>query len=418
MPALLDSPRPTDPTDPFDPEYCRQMIGDLLAPISEHWFRSRIVGAERIPADGPLILAANHSGNAFPHDGIYLDAELWRRDGMRPEAKFRTVYEAELSFVWWMRPFGLDNFWRRGGGVDMTFDNFERLIQRKDRILYFPEGVPGIGKGFNRRYQLQQFKTSFVLLAARHRVPVLPVHIINAEWIHPFGYTFPGLDRLMQAVFRVPFLPLPIGLLAIALPWMWYMAFPANLTFVVGEPIDVATLVREEGITELDRPDRGRLRRVAERIRTRMQAELDQFVGVHGRRPWAIRTLFPALRQAKGKLGSIFPWGWPLAFIRDERDRQRPPARNRLHAVLRDWDLIGFYLPFGWPLLSLARAFRRPPYGYRGMTAAEVKEAQGNFLWRLSERPLPPRSGAENAALPPFERAGSPVPLRTPRVPA
>jgi 1-acyl-sn-glycerol-3-phosphate acyltransferase len=417
MPQLPD-PSPSAGTDPFDPEYCRRVIGDLLAPISDHWFRSRIIGAERIPHDGPVILAANHSGNAFPHDGIYLDAELWRRDRMRPEAKFRTVYEAELSFVWWMRPFGLDNFWRRGGGVDMTFDNFEQLIRRGDRILYFPEGVPGIGKGFNRRYQLQPFKTSFVLLAARHRVPVLPIHVINGEWIHPFGYTFPGLDRLMQAAFRVPFLPLPIGLLAIMLPWMWYMAFPANLTFVVGEPIDVPTLVRDEGITELDHPDRAQLRRVAERIQSQMQAELDHYVGIHGRRPWHVRTLLPALRQAKGRLGRIFPWGWPLAFIREDRDRRRPPARNRLHGLLRDWDLIGFYLPFGWPILSLARAFRRPPYGYRGMSAAEVREAQGNFLWRLSERPLPPKPNPESTVPPPRESAAPSRPLTAPRVPA
>jgi hypothetical protein len=157
---------------------------------------------------------------------------------------------------------------------------------------------------------------------------------------------------------------------------------------------------------------------VADKIRIRMQAELDQYAAVHGRRPWALRSLLPALRQAKGKLGTIFPWGWPLAFIRDERDRRRPPARNRLHAVLRDWDLIGFYLPFGWPLISLARAFRRAPYGYRGMSAAEVKEAQGNFLWRLSERPLPPRPRAEGLAQPRFEPAASPVPIRAPRVPA
>ena len=165
-----------------------------------------------------MILAANHSGNAFPHDGIVLDAALWCRDGMRPSLKFRTVYEPELTQVWWMRPFGIDDFWRRGGGVDMTFDNFERLIERGERVLYFPEGVPGIGKGFNRRYQLQPFKTSFVLLAGRHRVPVYPVYAINAEWVHPFGYCFPPLDRLMQRVFHVPFLPLPIGLLACVIP--------------------------------------------------------------------------------------------------------------------------------------------------------------------------------------------------------
>ncbi len=153
-----------------------------------------------------------------------------------------------------MRPFGLDNFWRRGGGVDMTFDNFERLLERGERVLYFPEGVPGIGKGFNRRYQLQRFKTSFVLLAARHRVPVYPVHIINAEWVHPFGYTFPPLDRLMQRVFHVPFLPLPIGILAIIFPWMWYLAFPCRMVFVIGEPIDVPGLLWLEGDHRLRQP--------------------------------------------------------------------------------------------------------------------------------------------------------------------
>lgn len=390
MPSRQEAP-PAPVHDPFDPEFSRRCIGRVISPISEHYFRSQLLGVERIPRKGPLILAANHSGNAFPHDGIYLDAELWRRDGFASAAKFRTVYEAELSLAWWMRPFGLDNFWRRGGGVDMTFDNFERLIQRGERILYFPEGVPGIGKGFNRRYQLQTFKTSFVLLAARHQVPVYPVHIINGEWIHPFGYTFPGLDKVMQRVFMVPFLPLPIGLLAIIFPWMWYMAFPARLIFVVGQPIDVPALVREEGITDLDQPDRNQLRRVARKIRQQMQGELSGLVAIHGRRPWQLATLWQELRKCRGQWGRILPWGWPLTFIREERNQERPPARNRLHAILRDWDLIGFYLPFGWPLLSLARAFRRPPYGYLGLTRAERREKQGNFIWRLRDRPLPPR---------------------------
>ncbi|HTO73622.1 MAG TPA: 1-acyl-sn-glycerol-3-phosphate acyltransferase [Gemmatimonadales bacterium] len=390
VPRPVEVP-PAPAADPFDPGFTRRCIDNVLTPISEHYFRCELRGADRIPPEGPLILAANHSGNAFPHDGIYLDSALWRRDGFAPAAKFRTVYEAELSLVWWMRPFGLDNFWRRGGGVDMTFDNFERLIQRGDRILYFPEGVPGIGKGFNRRYQLQTFKTSFALLAARHRVPVYPVHIINAEWIHPFGYTFPGLDHLMQRLFKVPFLPLPIGILAIIFPWMWFMAFPAHLVIVVGEPIDVPALAREEGITDLDRPDRGQLSRVAAKVRRKMQAELSALVAAHGRRPWDLASLWQELKKCRGQRGRLLPWGWPLAFIRTERNHERPPARNRLHAILRDWDLIGFYLPFGWPLLSLARAFRRPPCGYRGLSRAEIRERQGNFLWKLCERPLPAR---------------------------
>ena len=381
--------RPALPrSDPFDPDYSRALERDTLGPVMRHYFRARLIGAERLPRDGPLIVAANHSGNAFPHDGIVLDAALWRYDGMVPSRKFRSLFEHELTLVWWMRPFGLDDFWRRGGGVDMTFDNFARLLERKERVLYFPEGVPGIGKGFHRRYKLQPFKTSFVVLGARHNAPIYPVYVINGEWVHPFGYPIPWLDRIMQRVFHVPFLPLPIGLLAVIFPWMWYLAFPARLVFVVGEPIDVRALLWREGVTDFERPDRAPLNRVAGKIRRLMQVELTEQVARHGDRPWGVRSLWTSLKSA-GNVWRILPTGWPVVYIKQDRDRRRPPARNRLHALLRDWDLIGFYLPFGWPLLSLARALRRPPCGYRGLPPREGQAARGDYLWRLSERPLP-----------------------------
>jgi 1-acyl-sn-glycerol-3-phosphate acyltransferase len=397
-PTARPAPDPQAPTgsgrDPFDPDYCREMIEKVLGPIADRYFRATLIGAERIPRTGPLILAANHSGDALPHDAIILDSTLWRHDGMDPLRKLRTVFEPELAFVWWMRPFGIEDFWRRCGGVDVTFDNFERLLLRGDRVLYFPEGVPGIGKGFDHRYQLQRFQTSFVLLAARHNVPVYPLYVINAEWIHPFGYTFRPLDWIMQRVFHVPFLPIPIGLLAVIFPWMWYLAFPARLIFVVGEPLDVGALVRDAGITDLEQPPRAGLKRVAGQVRRRMQAELDRLVARHGKSPYDPHSLLQALRDAGRKVAGVLPIGWPVAFLKAERDRRRPPARNRLHAILRDWDLLGFYLPFGWPLLSLTRALRRPPYGYRGVSRAAARGAQGAFLWRLSEQPLPARPDA------------------------
>jgi 1-acyl-sn-glycerol-3-phosphate acyltransferase len=370
--------------DPFDAEWARSIMTTAIAPLLRLWFRAEIVGAEHIPAHGPVILAANHSGNAFPYDAIALDALLWSRDGMTDEGKFRTVYEHELSLVWWMRPFGIDDFWRRGGGVDMTFDNFDALLARGDRTLYFPEGVPGIGKGFGRRYQLQPFHTSFIRLAAKHDVPVLPVYVVNGEWIHPIGYTFRWLDWLMQRLFVVPFLPLPIGLLAVVFPWMWYLAFPAKLKFVVGEPMDVRGVVRNAPT----------IREATEQIRQSMQRGLTESVERFGRRRYAIPELWRAWRSApRGRWRGI-PTGWPLSFIRHERDRARPPARNRVHAILRDLDLLAFYLPFGWPLLSLARMLRREPYGHRGTTPAERAMREGRFVWRLGERPLPPRAGS------------------------
>lgn len=382
---------PPEPWEPFDPAFTKTMVDDVVGPILDHYFRPAIFGLENLPAEGPVVVAANHSGNAFPYDAIIFDAAIWRADGFDPRKKLRAVYEKELSYTWWMRPFGLDDFWRRGGGVDMLFDNFDRLLTRGDRILYFPEGVPGIGKGFNRRYQLQRFSTSFVLLAARHRTPVVPLHMINAEWINPFGYVFPPLDRLMQRTFGVPFLPLPAGILAIIFPWIWYLAFPARTIFVLGAPIDVAGYLEQAGMTDLEQPDRPTLQRTAERVRQEMQVQLDELVNIHGKRPYDGPHLWKALKAGWGKLRWVLPTGWPVAFVRRARDFDRPPARSALHRILRDWDLIGFYLPFGWPLLTLARIFRRPPCGYRGIPRAERAERQGAFMWRLSDRPLPPR---------------------------
>ena len=375
---------PTPAHDPFDADWARSIMSTAIEPLLGLWFRAEIVGAERIPAHGPVILAANHSGNAFPYDAIALDALLWERDGMTDDSKFRTVYEHELSLVWWMRPFGIDDFWRRGGGVDMTFDNFDALLRRGDRTLYFPEGVPGIGKGFGRRYQLQPFHTSFIRLAAKHGVPILPLYVVNGEWIHPLGYTFRWLDRIMQRLFVVPFLPLPIGLLAVVFPWMWYLAFPARLVFVVGEPVDVRAAVREAAT----------MREATEKVRDVMQRGLDESVARFGGRRYGIPELWRALRSAPRGRWRAIPTGWPLSFIRHERDRARPPARNRLHAFVRDLDLVAFYLPFGWPFLSLARMLRRPPYGHRGTSRAERAMREGRFLWRLADRPLPPRANA------------------------
>ena len=378
--------------DPFDADWGRSLERRALAPILDHWFRAEIVGAEKLPATGPAIFAANHSGNAFPYDGIALDALLWRRDGMRESAKLRTAYEHELSLRWWLRPYGVADFWRRGGGVDMTFDNFDRLLARGDRVLYFPEGVPGIGKGFNRRYQLQRFKTSFILLAARRGVPVIPIHIVNAEWVHPFGYVFRPLDRLFQRLFLVPFFPIPIGALAIVMPWVWYLAFPARLRFIVGEPLDVAGALRAEGILSLDDPPRDGLRAAADRVRREMQRQLDACVARHGVPRYDLPGLGRALRAARPHALRATPLGWPLTFIRHDRDRRRAPARNRLHAIVRDLDLAAWYLPFiGWPLLSLFRALRRPPYGWRGVPRAERQRREGERLWKLRDDPLPER---------------------------
>lgn len=381
------------PRDPFDPQFARGLIEQAFSPALEHYFRPRLLGRQRIPQDGPLILAANHSGNTFPFDALVLDSALWQHDGMRPEKKFRALFEKELALAWWMRPFGVDDLYRRGGGIDLTFDNFERMIQRRDRLLYFPEGVRGIGKGFHHRYELQRFHTSFALLAGRHDVPVVPLYIINAEWLVPFSFTLRALDRTMQKLFHVPFLPLPVAPLGVLFPWAWWLALPARVICVAGEPIDVRAMLHEHGATSFENPDGTVLRKVTGRIRKQMQVELTAAAERYGQRPYQLRSLVRNLKAARkrGRLARTLPTHWAGGFLRFERDRDRPPARNWLHRIMRDWDMLGYYLPFGWPFLSMTRALRKPPCGYRGLDRDERKQREGSYLWHLSENPLPPR---------------------------
>ncbi len=393
----MPTPRPPDlaptgePYDPIDWPYLDSLMDGFLGDVVDCYFRGELIGADKLPDEGPLIVAPNHSGNAFPHDAIVLDALLWRQSGRTRRGKFRSVYTPQLAVTWWMRPFDLDDWWRRGGGVDMTFVNFDTLLARGDRILYYPEGVPGIGKGFTRRYQLQHFHSSFVVLAAKHDAPVYPVSIVNAEWVNPTSVTFEKLDELARRYLGIPFLPLPIAPLAFLFPFIFYLGFPCRMVFEVQEPVDVRRMLREAGCRNVHRPSRDAVLAVAKRIRQRAQGHLDAAVARHGARPYDGRGLVRALREIKGRILRATPLGWPLSFVQHERDRTRPPARSRLHALLRDLDLAAWYLPLGWFLVALLRKVRKPPYGYRGLSPQARREREGSYRWSLEDRPLPPR---------------------------
>jgi len=377
--------------DPIDWDYMRSLIDEVYGDVVSRYFRARLIGADKLPERGPLIVAPNHSGNAFPHDGIALDALLWRHDDYDPAAKFRSVYTPALTATWWMRPFGIDNWWRRGGGVDMSFDNYDRLLERGDRVIHYPEGVPGIGKGFTRRYQLQHFHSSFVVLAARHEAPVYPISIVNAEWVNPTSVTFKPLNKLFRKLLGLPFFPVPIVFLALLFPFIFYLGFPCKMRFVVQDPVDVRGLLHEEGCDDLDAPNREVAQRVTERVRRIAQRQLDEAVREHGDQPYDLAGFWENMRALKDGVLAATPLGWPVSFVRHERDRRRPPAKNKLHAFARDLDLLAYYLPFGWLLLAAARRLRKPPYGYRGLSPKERREVEGCYRWSLDERPLPER---------------------------
>ena len=69
------------PPERTDWEYLDSFVRGFYGDIVDYYFRARVIGAEKLPARGPLIVAPNHSGNAFPHDAVVLDTLLWRQAG-------------------------------------------------------------------------------------------------------------------------------------------------------------------------------------------------------------------------------------------------------------------------------------------------------------------------------------------------
>ena len=78
--------------EPFDPDYVGSLIDEVVEPLCRHYFRPVLLGAERLPRRGPLVLAPNHSGNAFPYDGMLLDALLWEHEGRPRQGKIRSEH--------------------------------------------------------------------------------------------------------------------------------------------------------------------------------------------------------------------------------------------------------------------------------------------------------------------------------------
>jgi 1-acyl-sn-glycerol-3-phosphate acyltransferase len=88
----------------------------------------------------------------------------------------------------------------------------------------FPEGVPGIGKPFSKRYQLQEWRVGHVELGIRHGAPIVPVAVIGAEEQMPQLGRLEGLN-----LFGAPYLPIP------ATP----VPLPVRYRIYYGPPVDI-----------------------------------------------------------------------------------------------------------------------------------------------------------------------------------
>jgi 1-acyl-sn-glycerol-3-phosphate acyltransferase len=244
-----------------------QRVFDLVEPLLDfyyrYWFRVEARGLGNVPAGGGALLVSNHSG-ALPPDAPMIMQAI-RHEHPRP----RPVYM--LGEHWFKGYPGVGMLANKIGLVAAHPANAQRLLRDEERLaLVFPEGQKGSRKLFWQRYRLRRFgRGGFMRTAIRAGVPIVPVAVVGAEEAMPIFAQVPLLQRLTGLIYfpinhAFPQFGLAAGL----------MYLPAKFKIRFLEPLETSRYGPE------DAEDLGLVQTLAEEVRARIQAELDELVAM------------------------------------------------------------------------------------------------------------------------------------------
>ena len=209
--------------------------------LYRHYFRCEVFGAERVPPGRALVIA-NHAGQ-LPFDAMMLMMALLLE--CEPPRIARAMGEYFLPRL----PF-LSVLLARGGSMVGTPENCIHMLQNEECVMVFPEGVRGMNKTFDQRYQLQRFGLGFARLALATRTPIVPVGIVGSEEQQPSFANLEGLGRLLG----LPALPITPGLLAFGPLGM--LPLPTKYRIYFGEPLQLSGDEDAEDATVSDQVER------------------------------------------------------------------------------------------------------------------------------------------------------------------
>ena len=220
------------------------------------WWRVEATGLESVPAEGPGLIVANHSG-VLPYDGLMVNVAIRHEHPARREVRMLALDMFALL------PF-LAPMLTRTGAVRANPENGERLLRKGEIVGVFPEGVKGVGKRFKDRYKLSRFgRGGFVRLALRTGAPIIPCAVVGAEEIHPNLFAANWVGRPLG----LPYFPItptfpalgPLGLVPLPSKWSLDFADPLPMESYGPDAADDPILVN----------------RLSEQVRHQIQSMID-----------------------------------------------------------------------------------------------------------------------------------------------
>lgn len=157
-------------------------------------FGYRAEGAENVPNEGPVILAANHLSILDP---IAIGAGL-----RRPVSFLARADLFRLPFLSWLLPRLYVIPVERGQSDLSAVKGAIRALQRGMAFGIFPEGTR------SRSGKLHPFKTGVAAIALRTGSPVVPVAVVGTDQAWPVGRKLFRLRKPVRVIYGKP-IPVP-----------------------------------------------------------------------------------------------------------------------------------------------------------------------------------------------------------------
>jgi 1-acyl-sn-glycerol-3-phosphate acyltransferase len=156
----------------------------FLGPIIRLMFRPKVKGLENVPAEGPVILAANHQ--SFLDDFI-LPLVLKKR---KATILAKADYFDKWYTGWFFKAAGCVPVRREGGSASIAaLQTAVDALKEGKLVALFPEGTRSPD---NRLYR---GKTGVARIALEARAPVIPVAIVGTYQLWPYDKKLPKAGR-------------------------------------------------------------------------------------------------------------------------------------------------------------------------------------------------------------------------------
>jgi glycerol-3-phosphate dehydrogenase (NAD(P)+) len=143
------------------------MTRALMQPFFHIYFRMQRIGREHLPAEGPVIIAANHRSFLDP----FVLGTMSRRPLYYVAKKELFKHRLQAWFLNALGAFPVD----RGASDEATIETAKAILARGDIVLMFPEGTR------TRPGTLGKPKRGVGRLALETGAPVVPIAVIGTE---------------------------------------------------------------------------------------------------------------------------------------------------------------------------------------------------------------------------------------------